>query len=201
MLRNIPERYVRNSLTDLLDKEGFEKLYDFVYMPMNFRTKTSFGYTFVNLVSPSAAQRCHDKFQGFSEWGVETTKVCEVSWSNMHQGLQAHIERYRNSPVMHESLPDEYKPVMFNNGVRVVFPPPTKKLRQPRIRRVSDGDGEGSDQFDEDGVVGEEMDLTASMLVGDQVEHQAMEMTGLPLESVPDIGNMEPTALGAVFSA
>lgn len=152
MLRNIPEGYLRFHLTNMLDKEGFAGLYDFVYMPMNFRTKASFGYAFVNLVSPDAAQQCYDKFQGFANWGVQTQKICEVSWSDMHQGLNAHIERYRNSPVMHEALPDEYKPVMYVNGVRVAFPPPTKKLRQPRIRRLSEGDGgeEGEEGGEED---------------------------------------------------
>ena len=28
-------------------------------------------------------------------------KVCRVTWSGPHQGLAAHVERYRNSPVMH----------------------------------------------------------------------------------------------------
>ena len=31
---------------------------------------------------------------------------------------EAHVERYKNSPVMHKSVPDEYKPVIFADGVR-----------------------------------------------------------------------------------
>jgi len=152
MLRNMPELYLSNDLTEMMDREGFVGLYDFVYMPMNFRTKASFGYAFVNLVTHEAAQRCHDKFQGFAHWCVHTERVCEVTWSDMHQGLAAHIERYRNSPVMHESVPDEYKPVMYSGGVRALFPPPTKRLRQPRIRRLTEGgDGEDDDECPEDG--------------------------------------------------
>ena len=30
-------------------------------------------------------------------------QVCQVGWSGPHQGFQAHVERYRNSPVMHKS--------------------------------------------------------------------------------------------------
>lgn len=148
MLRNIPWGFSRDSLTSLLDKHGFNGLYDFVYMPMNFRSEASFGYAFVNLVSSEAAEKCHDKFNGFTEWGVETDKVCEVSWSDMHQGLAAHIDRYRNSPVMHESVPDAYKPVMYSGGVRAIFPAPTKKIRQPRIRRTAEG-GEGGEDDDD----------------------------------------------------
>jgi len=152
MLRNLPEGFARNMLIKMLDDAGFAGLYDFVYMPMNFRTKSSFGYAFVNMVSPSVAQYCHDHFQGFRNWGVPTDKVCEVSWSDMHQGLTAHIHRYRNSPVMHESVPDEYKPVMYSSGVRVQFPPPTKKLRVPRIRRSPES---FADDFDEDAMANE----------------------------------------------
>ena len=30
-------------------------------------------------------------------------QVCQVTWSGPHQGLDGHVERYRNSPVMHKS--------------------------------------------------------------------------------------------------
>jgi len=140
MLRNLPDGFSRDMLTAILNDEGFAGLYDFIYMPMNFRTKASFGYAFVNMVSPADAERCHEQLEGFTRWRVSTDKVCEVSWSDMHQGLSAHVDRYRNSPVMHESVPDEYKPVMYSFGVRTPFPPPTKKLRVPRIRRSSDND-------------------------------------------------------------
>jgi hypothetical protein len=150
MMRNLPESYTRNKLQDLLDQYGFKGQYDFIYMPMNFRTKASFGYAFVNFIGHMEAQCCADEFQGFTSWDVESEKVCDVSWSEMHQGHVEHIDRYRNSPVMHESVPDEYKPAVFIGGTgdRAQFPPPTKKLRMPRIRRTgaegdADGDGDG----------------------------------------------------------
>lgn len=43
------------------------------------------------------------------------------------------MERYRNSPVMHESVPDEYKPVILQNGLRVNFPEPSKAPRPVKI--------------------------------------------------------------------
>merc|ERR1712066_571567 len=42
-----------------------------------------------------------------------------------------HVERYRNSPVMHESIPDEGKPIVLNAGVRMPFPLPTTPLLSP----------------------------------------------------------------------
>jgi len=150
MLRNLPEGFTRLMLCKMCDKESFAHSYDFLYMPINFRTETSFGYAFINLTRPADAKRCYDHFQGFNRWEVPSDKVCEVTWSKMYQGLAAHIERYRNSPVMHEAVPDEYRPAVFKNGIRVAFPMPTKKLRMPRIRRMLNDSNDAEEELGED---------------------------------------------------
>lgn len=148
MMRSMPKNVLRNMLTNILDTNGFAGYYDFVYMPMNFMTKDSFGYAFVNFLSHEDALRAFEVFQDFADWGVESEKTCDVSWSGLHQGLMEHIERYRNSPVMHPSVPDSFKPATFSFGVRVDFPPATKKLRAPRIRaRAEDVQDDGGAGF------------------------------------------------------
>merc|ERR1712187_34817 len=87
MLRNLPERFTRNMLTNILDSEGFANFYDFLYMPMNFRTKASFGYAFVNVVTPDQAVRLCQQLQNFDRWGIPTEKVCDVLWSDMNLSL------------------------------------------------------------------------------------------------------------------
>lgn len=149
MLRNLPVGFTRDMLIELLNRHGFARYYDFIYMPINFRTQTTFGYAFVNFVAESHAQRTSEVFEGYRDWCLPSDRICEVTWSDMHQGLSAHIERYRNSPVMHESVPDEYKPLMYVDGVRVKFPPPTKKIRGPRLHRASEGDAVDEDLLDE----------------------------------------------------
>merc|ERR1711920_393260 len=135
MLRNLPNDYTRQMLLDLLNQNGFDKDYDFVYLPMDFKRKAGLGYGFVNLVSHEAASRVFDKLQGFSGWErLCSAKVLEVAWGHPLQGLNPHVERYRNSPVMHEDVPDEFRPLLFKDGVRVAFPPPTRKLRAPRVK-------------------------------------------------------------------
>ncbi|CAE7386730.1 mei2 [Symbiodinium natans] len=89
------------------------------------------GYAFVNFVNAEAAVAAWRCFDGFSDWALPSQKVCAVSWSGPHQGLEQHVERYRNSPVMHKSVPDEYRPVVFENGVRQRFPSPTRSLKKP----------------------------------------------------------------------
>mmetsp|Transcript_95526 Transcript_95526/g.270028 ORF Transcript_95526/g.270028 Transcript_95526/m.270028 type:complete len:432 (+) Transcript_95526:84-1379(+) len=135
MLRNLPTSYTRVALLELLEDEGFDGTFDFVYLPMDFGSKTCLGYAFVNFVSASDADRCWQVFAGFTDWGVDTDKVCEVTWGDPYQGLQAHVERYQNSPVMHNSVPDEWKPIVLVAGVRVAFPAPTKTISAPKMRR------------------------------------------------------------------
>jgi hypothetical protein len=134
MLRNMPNNYNRAMLIELLDSEGFAGQYDFLYLPVDFQTRACLGYAFINLVSPTTAMRFWRTFDGYSRWAIPSRKQSGVSWSGPHQGLEAHVERYRNSPVMADSMPDEYKPAVFMNGVRVPFPPPTKKLKALRLK-------------------------------------------------------------------
>uniref|UniRef100_A0A7S4VAA3 Mei2-like C-terminal RNA recognition motif domain-containing protein n=1 Tax=Alexandrium monilatum TaxID=311494 RepID=A0A7S4VAA3_9DINO len=135
MLRNVPNDYTRSMLLELLDATGFAGRYDFIYYPTDFSRRAGLGYAFVDMVSPADAVRVSRALEGFRRWSVPSSKVCSVGWSVPCQGLEANIERYRNSPIMHKSVPDEYKPAMFKEGHRVPFPKPTRKLRRPDSRR------------------------------------------------------------------
>lgn len=144
MLRNLPNNYTRTMVCTMMDKEGFKGHYDFLYLPIDFRSKANLGYAFVNLVSEADVQSFWKVFDGYTRWVLPSAKVCSVSWSGPHQGQQAHVDRYKDSPIMHSSVPDEFKPVIFaaGSGERQAFPPPSKKLRAPRRRP---GQGHGND--------------------------------------------------------
>jgi len=135
MLKQLPQHYGREMLAELLDSMGFAGLYDFIYMPMNLLTKSSFTYAFVNMISPEAADGCRQKLDGFSQWQLPSPKACVALWA-VQQGLYANIERYRNSPVMHPSVPSDFKPALYKDGVHIAFPPPTRELKAPKARRV-----------------------------------------------------------------
>merc|ERR1719247_3603749 len=135
MLRNMPNNYTRDMLLELVDTMGFTCCYDFAYLPVDFKSQAGLGYAFINFVTSIEAQRCFECFEGFSGWKVPSEKVCTVTWGSPYQGLEAHIERYQNSPVMHHSIPDEWKPVLIEQGVRITFPAPTKPIKTPKIRQ------------------------------------------------------------------
>jgi hypothetical protein len=131
MFRNLPNDYSQKMLLALLDSEGFEGLYDFVYLPFDFKRYAGLGYAFVNMISADAAKKVKTKLQGFRKWNLPSKKILEVCYSKPLQGLAANIERYRNSPVMHSDVPEEFKPALFQKKRRIPFPAPTVSLRPP----------------------------------------------------------------------
>jgi len=135
LLRNIPADLPRSSVLDVLRSKGFAKQIRFVYVPMNLRTKCSFGYAFVDFDSMKTAERCMEQLEGLTPWSEHGEKPLELVWSDT-QGLDAQIARYRDSPLMHESVADEMKPALYEKGARIAFPPPTKTIRAPRLRKV-----------------------------------------------------------------
>lgn len=134
ILRNLPAECTREILLHVLDGEGFRGDYDFLHLPIDFITTQCLGYAIVNLASHAAALRVHERLHGFSSWPCASEDVCEVAWNAPLQGLSAHVERYRNSPLMHDSVLETRRPALFENGIRVPFPEPSKRIRAPRIR-------------------------------------------------------------------
>jgi len=135
LLKNIPEEYTREMLVDTLNSEGFAGLFDFVYAPINFGSRTSFGYAFINLLTPEDADQFFTTFESFDKWTVESARRAEVDWSD-RQGLESLVDRYRNSPLMHAKVPDEAKPIVLKNGIREAFPAPTQTLKPLRVRHA-----------------------------------------------------------------
>jgi hypothetical protein len=133
ILRNLPRGFSRDMVADLLNSQGFEKKFDFIYSPVKIRTMVTLGYSFVNFVSPEAAEDCRSNLDGFNTWDVPCEKALSVTWSDSDQGFEANVDRHRNNPVMHDSVGDEFKAAIYVEGVRAKFPLPTKPIKQPRV--------------------------------------------------------------------
>jgi len=137
VMQGVPGCYTRDMLLGLFADLGFSERIDFVFVPTDFSTGENLAHAYVNLVSPLDAAAFLDAFDGFSRWHSSwCTQACEVVWSCFEQGFKQNVERYRNSPVMHPSVPDSCRPVILLKGVRQRFPSPTKKLRPPRRART-----------------------------------------------------------------
>jgi hypothetical protein len=134
-MKNLSESCTRGDIVDLLDSHGFHGEYNLVYVPLDFTSMRSQCYAFVNFACEEVAReflaRGNDA-QGFSKSTCVGEGGSKMDWAAGMQGLHQAIAKYRNSPVMHALVPDECKPLLFENGRVVKFPKPTKKIQKPR---------------------------------------------------------------------
>lgn len=127
MIKNIPNNITQKSFLKILNDHCSPGSYNFVYLPMDFRTGKCKGYAFVNICLPDY---CYDygvtyffhTFNQFQRWGVKSTKAAEVHWGGERQGFQANVAHFKYSSVMHPKVPLEYKPVCFCRGEIIDFP-------------------------------------------------------------------------------
>merc|ERR1712232_896253 len=132
MLRNLPSFFTRDMLVELLASLGFGNKCDFVHLPVDVARLSCLGFGFVNFRTHKDASCFLEDASGFQSWQRHSNKVLDVSWSKPLQGLAAQIQRYRNSNIMHPSLPDQCRPLLFGeSGERVPFPRPTIAIRAP----------------------------------------------------------------------
>jgi hypothetical protein len=136
MVRNLVSSLQQRAFLQQLNALGYKGRYDFLYMPMNFRDQgNNFGYAFVNFLSPQLARQFMSHVCILGQNGGPDS--WQTSWSTC-QGVDANIERYRNSPLMHGDVPDYCKPALLDTyGNKVQFPLPTKPIPKPRVHRTA----------------------------------------------------------------
>ncbi|EER16440.1 hypothetical protein Pmar_PMAR021038 [Perkinsus marinus ATCC 50983] len=136
MLRNIPNKYTQSGLLEAIDEKGFKTMYNFFYLPVDFKNGCNMGYAFINFAHHDYAVRFMEVFDGYQLPAVRSVKICAVCWARV-QGLERNVEHYRNSPV--NELPDpEYRPLLFGaDGSDLPFPAPDQSFKRANMRRVS----------------------------------------------------------------
>jgi len=133
MLRNIPTQLTPKEVLEHL--QAYRGVMDFLYVPIDFKNNCNLGYAFINFNRKDVGSRfcsaCETLFPG-------QEKVAFVQPARV-EGLAANVKRFRNSSVM-GVLTEEYKPMLFENGVQKPFPGPSKKLPPvgPRFRPTHD---------------------------------------------------------------
>ncbi|EER13442.1 hypothetical protein Pmar_PMAR000028 [Perkinsus marinus ATCC 50983] len=133
MLKNIPNKYTRQLLVNEVMARMPVGSFDFVYMPIDFRSRCNFGYAFVNVTDPKFTHMFFNAFKNSRLPGVKSSKVCEVVYARV-QGLQANVNRLINSPIL-DCTPeddDDALPLVFGDHNEQI---PFKKLAQMRRER------------------------------------------------------------------
>ncbi|CAK0829905.1 unnamed protein product [Prorocentrum cordatum] len=125
IMSNMPLSFTQEDLFVLLDSEGFLHKVDFLYLPINLTTMFGIGCAIVNLTTREHAKEFARVFDGFSDWGSESSPACRVRWSEV-QGRAANMQRLQNSPVMSASVPSSCKPLLLEDGLLIPFPGPVQ---------------------------------------------------------------------------
>nr|GMD77708.1 protein terminal ear1 homolog [Ipomoea batatas] len=120
MIRNIPNQYQRDSFMAFLDEYCLEShlQYDFLYLPMDFKTNNNVGYAFVNFTTEAAAAKIRERLENHA-WGVLRTpngyftskKICVVAWARI-QGRKELVKHFQKSNFIC-STPD-FLPAVFS---------------------------------------------------------------------------------------
>jgi hypothetical protein len=134
IIRNVVGHCTRDMLIAFMDEHGFKGKYNLLYLPRCFASQRCFHYAFVNFVSEEVAVDFQACLHGYGDTELFGENVADISLSQC-QGLEANIAKYRNSSVMHHSVPNECRPLLFQNGHVVPFPKPTKRIKEDRRAR------------------------------------------------------------------
>jgi len=102
MIKNIPNKYDQTMLLKVLDAK-YKGMYDFFYLPIDFRNRCNLGYAFVNFVNSSDAADLYEEFHLHKWSDFNSKKVCEVTYARV-QGQSALLEHFKNS-----KFPDDDK--------------------------------------------------------------------------------------------
>ncbi|VFQ65999.1 unnamed protein product [Cuscuta campestris] len=168
MIKNVPNQYRRDSFMAFIDKHCAEShlSYDFLYLPIDFKTKNNVGYAFVNFTTAAGAAKIRELLR-FYQWGevkigsgiFNSRKICEITWARI-QGKEELVKHFEKSNFICGTA--DYLPVAFSpprNGmpggswhaciprqeVRPSAPLPWARLGALGIQRVSHTATRGGD--------------------------------------------------------
>ena len=105
MIKNIPNKFTREKLLEIMDKE-FKGTYDLFILPKDGNKNRNFGYSFINFISSYYIPHFYHVFNGKKWTDTNSQKVCEITYSKF-QGRNELISHYPN------------KIIYFNNVVKL----------------------------------------------------------------------------------
>jgi hypothetical protein len=133
MLRGLDSSMDREKLLRVLNASRFRGCFDFIYAPCDLSTQKPKGFGFVNFISHMDAHEF--LVQSLASLGLGAD--AQAFWSDKEQGLAENVGRYRNSPIMHRSVPKHFRPSLVRMDSLVPLPQPTRTLKPPKVKRAS----------------------------------------------------------------
>ena len=116
MVKNIPTKFTCKSLTEILNTKGFNsETYDFMYLPMDFRTRKNCGYCFINFVTSDECNRFVATFQGM-QLKADTSAKCLDIVESKRQGFNENVSVFSDLFLTSKFKNPLFKPLVKVNG-------------------------------------------------------------------------------------
>ena len=120
MIKNIPNKFTREKLLELIDK-NFKGTYDLFILPKDGNKNRNFGYSFINFISSYYIPYFYSVFNSKKWTDTNSQKVCEITYSKF-QGRNELIAHYPSKIIFFNDaidfknrinndffIPNEYK--------------------------------------------------------------------------------------------
>ena len=136
MIKNIPNKFTRDKLLELIDK-NFSGTYDLFILPKDGNKNRNFGYSFINFTSSYFIPHFYHNFNGKKWSDTNSQKVCEITYSKI-QGRNELISHYPNKIIFFNDVTDLkfdkfFIPIEYKNLFKQIFP------NQPLIKENNFG--------------------------------------------------------------
>ncbi|CAN6234853.1 unnamed protein product [Urochloa humidicola] len=111
MIKNIPNKYTSKMLLAAID-ESHRGIYDFIYLPIDFKNKCNVGYAFINMINPENIVPFYKTFHGKRWEKFNSEKVASLAYARI-QGKSALVVHFQNSSLMNEDK--RCRPILFHS--------------------------------------------------------------------------------------
>jgi hypothetical protein len=112
MVRNVPNRYTQRMFLAEIRRSGFDRTFDFIYMPMDYRTRNNMGYCFLNFTDFAFARQFVDEYEGRRLEAFKSQKTLAIQPANT-QGLFGNMKSFQSCE---KEVPPEFQPIIFDHA-------------------------------------------------------------------------------------
>ena len=128
MIRNIPSRFVPDTLLECVAEDFSLDMINFFYLPMDFKSGKNLGYCFINFVSTQQLLSFWDIFQS-RRLNDRSDKLLSISLAKI-QGYEKNFSLFKVSAVMTVALP-KFRPMVVCSGCGQLSPLATDSTGGP----------------------------------------------------------------------
>lgn len=114
MVRQLPRQYTQRMLLQEVIRRGFEGLFDFLYLPYDFKKGINVGYGFVNFTEPEYALQFRDSLDGqfLDKYMRMKGKAVRVHPAQV-QGYEANYRHFAHTKTGQKQDP-AFSPLFFS---------------------------------------------------------------------------------------